>query len=250
MGDALSDTGQNGREPDYAFPCCALRSLLQSRPWDAAMSCRVLLADDHALIRIGVRAMVDELPGFEIVGDAEDGQQVVEQARELKPDIILLDISMKDVSGLEAIKPLAEVAPASKMLMLSMHSEAGVVLDALRRGAHGYLLKHAAMAELHLALCAIGRGERYLSSAIAQPVIEQALSNEQLPADHSLTQRQVEILRLVTRGTSTRAIAEGLSLSVKTVEAHRAQIMKRLDIHDVQGLVLYALREGIIHADD
>ena len=104
------------------------------------MSCRVLLADDHALIRIGVRAMVDELPGFEIVGEAEDGQQVVEQARELKPDIILLDISMKDGSGLDAIRPLAEVAPTSKVLMLSMHNEAGVVLDALRRGAHGYLL--------------------------------------------------------------------------------------------------------------
>ncbi|MDG9929971.1 MULTISPECIES: response regulator transcription factor [unclassified Pseudomonas] len=214
------------------------------------MNCRLLLADDHALIRVGVRAMVDELPGFEIVGEAEDGQEVVEQARQLKPDIILLDISMKDVSGLEALRPLAQVAPASKVLMLSMHSEAGVVLDALRRGAQGYLLKDAAMAELHLALRAIGRGERYLSSAIAQPVIEQALAHEPPPSDHGLTQRQIEILRLITRGTPTRAIAEGLGLSVKTVEAHRAQIMKRLDIHDVPGLVLYALREGIIHADD
>lgn len=214
------------------------------------MSRRLLLADDHALIRIGVRAMVAELPDFEIVGEAEDGQQVVEKARELKPDIILLDVSMKDVSGLEALQPLAEVAPASKVLMLSMHSEAGVVLDALRRGAQGYLLKDAAMVELPLALRAIGRGERYLSSAIAQPVIEQALANETVRADRSLTQRQIEILRLITRGTSTRAIADGLNLSVKTVEAHRAQIMRRLDIHDVPGLVLYALREGIISTED
>lgn len=214
------------------------------------MNCRLLLADDHALIRVGVRAMVDELPDFEIVGEAEDGQQVVEKARELKPDIILLDVSMKDVSGLEALQPLAEVAPASKVLMLSMHSEASVVLDALRRGAQGYLLKDAAMVELPLALRAIGRGERYLSSAIAQPVIEQALANETVRADRSLTQRQIEILRLITRGTSTRAIADGLSLSVKTVEAHRAQIMRRLDIHDVPGLVLYALREGIISTED
>lgn len=214
------------------------------------MSRRLLLADDHALIRIGVRAMVAELPDFEIVGEAEDGQQVVEKARELKPDIILLDVSMKDVSGLEALQPLAEVAPASKVLMLSMHSEAGVVLDALRRGAQGYLLKDAAMVELPLALRAIGRGERYLSSAIAQPVIEQALANETVRADRSLTQRQIEILRLITRGTSTRAIADGLHLSVKTVEAHRAQIMRRLDIHDVPGLVLYALREGIISTED
>lgn len=214
------------------------------------MSRRLLLADDHALIRVGVRAMVDDLPDFEIVGEAEDGQQVVEKARELKPDIILLDISMKDVSGLEALQPLAEVAPASKVLMLSMHSEAGVVLDALRRGAQGYLLKDAAMVELPLALRAIDRGERYLSSAIAQPVIEQALSNDAGRTDHELTQRQMEILRLITRGASTRAIADGLGLSVKTVEAHRAQIMKRLDIYDVPGLVLYALREGIISTDD
>ena len=214
------------------------------------MSRRLLLADDHALIRIGVRAMVEELPDFEIVGEAEDGQQVVEKARVLKPDIILLDVSMKDVSGLEALQPLAEVAPASKVLMLSMHSEASVVLDALRRGAQGYLLKDAAMVELPLALRAIGRGERYLSSAIAQPVIEQALANETVRADRSLTQRQIEILRLITRGTSTRAIADGLNLSVKTVEAHRAQIMRRLDIHDVPGLVLYALREGIISTED
>lgn len=211
---------------------------------------RLLLADDHALIRMGVRAMVDELPDFEIVGEAEDGQQAVEKARELKPDIILLDVSMKDVSGLEALKPLAKVAPQSKVLMLSMHSEPVVVLDALRRGAQGYLLKDAAMVELPLALRAIDRGERYLSSAIAQPVIEQALSNDTPQADHDLTPRQIEILRLITRGTSTRAIAEGLNLSVKTVEAHRAQIMRRLEIHDVPGLVLYALREGIISAED
>lgn len=214
------------------------------------MSCRLLLADDHALIRVGVRAMIDDLPGFEIVGEAEDGQQVVEKARELKPDIILLDISMKDVSGLDALRPLAEVAPSSKVLMLSMHDEAELVLDSLRRGAHGYLLKDAAMAELHLALRAIDRGERYLSSAIAQAVIDRALTQQRAPHDHGLTQRQIEILRLITRGTSTRAIANGLNLSVKTVEAHRAQIMKRLGIHDVPGLVLYALREGIISADD
>lgn len=211
---------------------------------------RLLLADDHALIRMGVRAMVDELPDFEIVGEAEDGQQAVEKARELKPDIILLDVSMKDVSGLEALQPLAKVAPQSKVLMLSMHSEPVVVLDALRRGAQGYLLKDAAMVELPLALRAIDRGERYLSSAIAQPVIEQALSKDNPRADHDLTPRQIEILRLITRGTSTRAIAEGLNLSVKTVEAHRAQIMRRLEIHDVPGLVLYALREGIISAED
>jgi len=213
------------------------------------MSCRLLLADDHALIRAGVRAMINELPGYEIVGEAENGKQVVEKALALKPDIILLDVSMKNISGIEALQPLAEAAPASKVLMLSMHTDAEVVLTALRKGARGYLLKDAAMAELHMALQAVERGERYLSSAIAQPVIEQALAQAPSPSEQ-LTQRQIEILRLITRSASTRAIANGLNLSVKTVEAHRAQIMKRLNIHDVPGLVLYAIREGIIDPDD
>lgn len=215
------------------------------------MTCRLLLADDHALIRVGVRAMISDLDGYEIVGEAEDGRQTVELAQELQPDIILLDVSMHGVSGLEALQQLGSAAPDARVLMLSMHTDAEVVLSALEKGAYGYLLKDAAMAELHLALKAVDRGQRYLSSAIAQPVIEQALSRSQAPAgEAALTQRQVEILRLISRGTSTRAIADGLGLSVKTVEAHRAQIMKRLNIHDVPGLVLYAVREGIISADD
>lgn len=216
------------------------------------MTCRLLLADDHALIRVGVRAMISHLDGYEIVGEAEDGQQTVELAQALQPDIILLDVSMNGVSGLEALQQLGSAAPDARVLMLSMHTDAEVVLSALERGAYGYLLKDAAMAELHLALKAVDRGQRYLSSAIAQPVIEQALSRSQPPVagDTSLTQRQVEILRLISRGASTRTIADGLGLSVKTVEAHRAQIMKRLNIHDVPGLVLYAVREGIISADD
>ncbi|MBD9482005.1 response regulator transcription factor [Pseudomonas sp. PDM14] len=215
------------------------------------MTCRLLLADDHALIRVGVRAMISDLDGYEIVGEAEDGRQTVELAQELQPDIILLDVSMHGVSGLEALQQLGSAVPDARVLMLSMHTDAEVVLSALEKGAYGYLLKDAAMAELHLALKAVDRGQRYLSSAIAQPVIEQALSRSQAPAgEAALTQRQVEILRLISRGTSTRAIADGLGLSVKTVEAHRAQIMKRLNIHDVPGLVLYAVREGIISADD
>lgn len=134
--------------------------------------------------------------------------------------------------------------------MLSMHTDPETVFQSLQKGAVGYLLKDAAMAELHLALRAVGRGERYLSSAIAQHVIEQALARTPVPPSLMLTQRQIEILRLISRGASTRAIASGLGLSVKTVEAHRSQIMKRLEIHDVPGLVLYAVREGIISPDD
>lgn len=214
------------------------------------MTCRLLLADDHALIRAGVRVMISDLEGYEVVGEADDGSQVVEMARELEPDIILLDVSMRDVGGLEALQLLTKHAPACKVLMLSMHTDPETVFQSLQKGAVGYLLKDAAMAELHLALRAVGRGERYLSSAIAQHVIEQALARTPVPPSLMLTQRQIEILRLISRGASTRAIASGLGLSVKTVEAHRSQIMKRLEIHDVPGLVLYAVREGIISPDD
>ncbi len=217
------------------------------------MTCRLLLADDHALIRVGVRAMVNSMPGYEVVGEAEDGRQAVEMAQHLRPDIILLDVSMNGLSGLEALLELASAAPNARVLMLSMHAEADVVFSALEKGARGYLLKDAAVEELHLALNAIGRGQRYLSSAIAAPVIEQALARAHPPlqsAEQSLTQRQIEILRLISRGVTTRSIAQGLGLSVKTIEAHRAQIMKRLRIHDVAGLVLYAVREGIVDPDD
>lgn len=218
----------------------------------AAMTCRLLLADDHALIRVGVRAMVNTLPGYEVVGEAEDGRQTVELARQLKPDIILLDVSMNGVSGLEALQALATAVPDTRVLMLSMHADADVVFSALEKGARGYLLKDAAVDELHQALNAVGRGQRYLSSAIAEPVIEQALARNHPtpPAAQSLTERQIEILRLISRGVTSRLIAEGLGLSLKTVEAHRAQIMKRLHIHDVAGLVLYAVREGIVDPDD
>lgn len=218
------------------------------------MTCRILLADDHALIRAGIRALIEDLNGYEVVGEAEDGSEAIDLADALQPDIVLLDISMKRVGGIEALHELASRSPSSKVLMLSMHTGPDMVLRALQQGAHGYLLKDSAIIELRLALEAMRRGDRYLSSAIVQPVIERAV--QQVPAGASsdasqlLTARQVEILRLIARGESTRSIATGLGLSVKTVETHRAQIMHRLKIHDVAGLALFAVREGIIQLDD
>ncbi|TRX73915.1 response regulator [Pseudomonas mangiferae] len=218
------------------------------------MTCRILLADDHALIRAGIRALIEDLNGYEVVGEAEDGSEAIDLADALQPDIVLLDISMKRVGGIEALHELASRSPSSKVLMLSMHTGPDMVLKALQQGAHGYLLKDSAIIELRLALEAMRRGDRYLSSAIVQPVIERAV--QQTPAGTSsdasqlLTARQVEILRLIARGESTRSIASGLGLSVKTVETHRAQIMHRLKIHDVAGLALFAVREGIIQLDD
>lgn len=219
------------------------------------MTCNLLLVDDHPLIRAGVRALVLDLPGYAVVGEASDGAQLPELAEHLNPDIVLLDISMKDTSGLEALQQLRKVRPQSKVLILSMHTDPALIMQALESGAHGYLLKDTTATELAQALDALRNNERYLSPAIAHTVINQALTRVQKhqpePAQtHNLTARQLEILRLIVRGKSTREIANGLSLSIKTVETHRAQIMKRLQIHDVAGLVLFAVREQIISLDD
>lgn len=218
------------------------------------MTCNLLLVDDHSLIRAGVRALVLDLPGYAVIGEANDGSQLLAMVEHLSPDIVLLDISMKQTGGLEALQQLKRVRPQSKVLILSMHTDPALIMQALESGAHGYLLKDTTATELEHALEALRNNERYLSPAIAHTVITQALTrNQKSPhpaASHNLTARQLEILRLIVRGKSTREIANGLGLSVKTVETHRSQIMKRLQIYDVAGLVLFAVREQIISLDD
>jgi len=219
------------------------------------MTCRLLLVDDHSLIRAGVRALVSDIPGYTVVGEAEDGDQLLEQAQQLAPDMVLLDISMRSTSGLDALTQLRASGNTCKVLILSMHTDPDLIMRALESGAHGYLLKDATATELEQALAALRSGERYLSPAIAHTVINQALMRAQHGKQpnvdrHNLTARQLEILRLIVRGKSTREIATGLGLSIKTVETHRSQIMKRLQIHDVAGLVLFAVREKIIRLDD
>ncbi|WP_017906696.1 response regulator [Pseudomonas asplenii] len=221
------------------------------------MTCNLLLVDDHSLIRAGVRALVLEIPGYAVIGEASDGAQLLEAVERLNPDIILLDLSMRDTGGLDALRQLQAVRPQSKVLILSMHTDPQLIMQALEIGAHGYLLKDTTATELAQALEALRNNERYLSPAIAHTVINQALTQAQRHSPvqvqaqtHNLTGRQLEILRLIVRGKSTREIANGLGLSIKTVETHRAQIMKRLQIFDVAGLVLFAVRERIISLDD
>ncbi|CAI8700755.1 Response regulator containing a CheY-like receiver domain and an HTH DNA-binding domain [Pseudomonas sp. IT-P44] len=202
-----------------------------------------------------MRALVLDIPGYAVIGEANDGSQLLEMVEHLSPDIVLLDISMKETGGLEALQRLKRVRPQSKVLILSMHTDPALIMQALESGAHGYLLKDTTATELEHALDALRNNERYLSPAIAHTVINQALTRNQKhqpePADsHNLTARQLEILRLIVRGKSTREIANGLGLSIKTVETHRSQIMKRLQIYDVAGLVLFAVREQIISLDD
>lgn len=219
------------------------------------MTCNLLLVDDHSLIRAGVRALVLDIPGYAVIGEADDGGQVLEMVETLNPDIIVLDLSMKQVGGLDALQRLKAVHPQSKVLILSMHTDPTLVMCALESGAHGYLLKDTTATQLAHALEALRNNERYLSPAIAHTVIDQALARARSPQvptvdSHNLTARQLEILRLIVRGKSTREIASGLGLSIKTVETHRSQIMKRLQIYEVAGLVLFAVRERIISLDD
>jgi len=219
------------------------------------LTCNLLLVDDHSLIRAGVRALVLDIPGYAVVGEASDGSQLLEMVEQLAPDIVLLDISMRETGGLEALQRLKRVRPHSKVLILSMHTDPALIMQALECGAHGYLLKDTTATELEHALEALRNNERYLSPAIAHTVITQALTRTQknqpeVADSHNLTARQLEILRLIVRGKSTREIANGLGLSIKTVETHRSQIMKRLQIYDVAGLVLFAVREQIISLDD
>jgi len=219
------------------------------------VTCNLLLVDDHSLIRAGVRALVMDIPGYAVIGEASDGAQLLERFDALQPDIVLLDLSMKHTGGLDALKELKGAYPKSKVLILSMHTDPELIMCALESGAHGYLLKDTTANELEHALLALRNNERYLSPAIAHTVINQALIRNQAqanppPNSHNLTARQLEILRLIVRGKSTREIAHGLGLSIKTVEAHRSQIMKRLQIFDVAGLVLFAVREQIISLDD
>jgi len=209
---------------------------------------RVLLADDHALVRAGIRALLQDLEGVTVVAEAGNGADVLELARTHRPDVVLLDISMPGLSGLDVSAQLERELPEVRVVVLSMHANEEYVLQALRSGAVGYLLKDSATAELELALKAVMQGETYLSPRISKQVVEgyvQRVGADQ-PASEKLTPRQREVLRLIAEGHSTKEIAHRLELSVKTVETHRAQLMERLQIRDIAGLVKYAIRNGLV----
>jgi DNA-binding NarL/FixJ family response regulator len=209
---------------------------------------RVLLVDDHALVRAGMKSLLHEIEGVEVVGEASEGAQALDLAAQARPDAVLLDIAMKGVNGLETAAQLHERFPEIKVLMLSMHAGEEYVLRALRAGAVAYLIKDSATAELELALRSAMRGETYLSPAISRQVVEGYVQRMGAGGADStpLTPRQRDVLKRIAEGRSTKEIAFDLGLSVKTVETHRAQIMERLNIRDVAGLVRYALRTGLV----
>jgi len=211
---------------------------------------RVLLADDHALVRAGIRALLQNLDGVAVVAETGNGAEVLDFARAHRPDVVLLDISMPGLGGLEVSAQLRDALPDVRVVMLSMHANEEYVLQALRAGAAGYMLKDSATAELELALKAVMQGETYLSPPISKQVVEgyvQRVGAEQTASDN-LTPRQRQVLQLIAEGHSTKEIAHRLNLSVKTVETHRAQLMERLQIREIAGLVKYAIRHGLVTA--
>jgi len=208
---------------------------------------KVLLAEDHALVRAGIRALLDELPDVSVVAEAGDGREAMRLAHEHHPDVVLMDISMPLMNGLEAAERIAKDLPEVRVIILSMHANEEYVWHALRTGAKGYLLKGANASELEMALGAVGRGETYLSPSISTSVQEYMHDvGEEPTALGRLTPRQREVLQLIAEGQTNRKIAATLGISIKTVETHRSQLMEALDIHDVAGLVRFALRVGLI----
>jgi DNA-binding NarL/FixJ family response regulator len=206
---------------------------------------RVVLADDHPLVRAGLAMLVNDIEGFSVAAEAGDGVAALARVRELQPDLLLLDIHMPRLSGLDCLAQLAGTGSATRVLMLSMHTDAVHVGRALELGASGYLLKGAKAAELELAMKTVCGGGVWLSSGLSPRLLGRGAAVADA-AEAALTPRQLTILKRLAEGAAAKEIAFELGLSVKTVETHRAQIMARLDLHDIPALVRYAIRRGLV----
>lgn len=215
-------------------------------------SIRVLIADDHVLVRAGFRALLQSCPGIEVVGETGDGREALQFVEQDPPDVILMDISMPGLNGLEAAAQVGSEHPNVRVIILSMHADEEYVLQALRAGAAGYLLKDSDAAELELAISAVVRGETYLSPQVSKHVIADYLRlvGHESGSHEQLTPRQRQVLQLIAEGHTTKDIARILGVSERTAMTHRAQLMERLDIHDIAGLVRYAIRTGLVSPED
>jgi DNA-binding NarL/FixJ family response regulator len=213
---------------------------------------RVLLADDHTLVRAGIRALLEGLADVQVVAEAGDGRQALLLIEQHRPDVVLMDIAMPGLNGLEAVLRVKDQFPDVRVIILSIHANEEYVLRALRTGAAGYLLKSARAAELELAITSAVQGEIYLSPAVSNLVASyvQRVGEAESSALDLLTPRQREVLQLIAEGYTTQGIAHLLGVSVKTAEKHRMQLMERLDIHDVAGLVRYAIQAGLVVVDE
>lgn len=211
---------------------------------------RILLADDHTILRAGLRMMLNAQPDMEVIGEAQDGRQAINTTMTLQPDIVLMDITMPDMNGIEATKQIKRVAPEVKVLVLTMHENDEYVFQALRAGASGYILKEAADTELITALHVLRSGQFYLSpsaqSVIVGDYLQRVHTGEEKDSYNNLTEREKEILKLVAEGYTNNQIAERLVISPKTVDTHRTHVMDKLNLHSRAELVKYAMRRGLL----
>ena len=211
---------------------------------------RVLIADDHALVRAGIRVLVEKIEGMVVVGEAGKGSEALELVGELRPDLMLLDITMPDGGGFEVLDKVTKEYPEIRIIVLTVHEAGEYAIRALREGAAGFLPKSAASTELEQAIQTVVRGEVYISPETSRKtLLEYGKGTTKRDLLATLSPRQREVLRLIAEGKTTKQIAQLLEISVKTVETHRAQLMERLEIYDVAGLVRYALRVGLISSE-
>jgi len=206
---------------------------------------RILLADDHSMVRQGFRRILETQPDIEIVGEASDGREAVALVQQLKPDVVVMDVAMPGLNGIEATRRISEISPRTRVLALSMHKDGVYVREILRAGARGYLLKDAFDADLIAAVRAVARGEGYIAPAVADSVLADYRQQVSDPID-LLTSREREVLQLIAEGKTNKEIAAHLNLSVYTVDAHRGRIMEKLNLHSTGELVRFALRKGLI----
>lgn len=206
---------------------------------------RILLADDHAVVRQGFKMILSAQPDMEIVGEAGNGREAVEQAEQLRPDIVVMDVAMPELNGIEATRRLAASIPHTRVVALSMHKDSVYVREVLRAGARGYLLKDSGAADLVSAIRAVASGESYLSPAVSNAVLDDYRRHVTNPID-LLTTREREVLQMLAEGKTNKEIAVVLNLSVYTVDAHRGRIMEKLNVHSINELVRFAVRNGLI----
>jgi DNA-binding NarL/FixJ family response regulator len=216
------------------------------------MPLKILLADDHQILRDGLRALLEREEGLEVVGEADDGRKAVRLARDRCPDVVVIDVGMPELNGIEATRQILAERPGTQVVALSVHSDRKSIVGMLRAGARSYLLKDSAFDELVRAIRAAGRGEAYLGSNVADVVVSDYL--ERLARDDNLesptlTSREKEVLQLLAEGKSNREAAAALNLSVKTVESHRSQVMRKLGLKTIAELTRYAIREGLCHLE-
>lgn len=211
------------------------------------MPCRILLADDHQIVRQGLRGLLEKA-GHEVVGEAAEGREALRLARQFEPEVAVLDLSMPLLGGLDAAREMRRMLPGVRTIILTMYAEKAYVVEALRAGAKGYVLKTQAAADLVRAIDEVRQGRVYLSPGVAASVVDAALEEGAEPFADPLTLRERQVLVLVGQGRTTREIAELLHISFKTAEAHRNHLMRKLDIHEIAGLVRYAIRRGLLEA--